>query len=185
MLIHWLKMRTTPGIRPVPEERPGPRPAPWREGASDPDKVPAQVALLVERFNDAVTPVLPVFRNEASAWVARDRIVEVCRHLKQEAGYDFLMDLCGVHTPDRKHLFEVVLHLYASRKNARLRLKVALGPGEEMPSLTGVWGGAAWHERETFDLVGVPFTGHPDLRRILLPDGFQGHPLQKDFPLKG
>ncbi len=185
MLIHWLKLRATPGIRPVPEERPGPRPAPWREDGADPDKVPAQVERLVARFGDAVTPVLPVFRADATAWVRRERIVEVARHLKEVDGFDFLMDLCGVHTPDRPHLFEVVMHLYASARNQRLRLKVALSPGEEMPSLTGVWSGANWHERETYDLVGVPFSGHPDLRRILLPDGFEGHPLQKDFPLKG
>ena len=64
-------------------------------------------------------------------------------------------------------------------------LKVALNPGEEMPTLSGVWRGMNWHERETWDLVGVTFTGHPNLTRILLPDDFEGHPLQKDFPLKG
>jgi NADH-quinone oxidoreductase subunit C len=185
MLIHWLKMRRTPGIRPVPEERPGPRPAPWRPQERDPGEVPPRVQRLVERFGEDVTPVLPVFRGEETAWVRRERIVQVCRHLKDVEEMDFLIDLCGVHTPDRAHLFEVVLQLYSSARGERLRLKVALMPEEEMPSVTGVWSGANWHERETFDLVGICFTGHPDLRRILLPDGFDGHPLQRDFPLKG
>jgi NADH-quinone oxidoreductase subunit C len=185
MLIHWLRMKRTPGIRPVPEERPGPRPAPWRREGHDPGGVPPRVERLVERFGEDVRPELPVFRGDETAWVSALKIVEVCRHLKEGEEMDFLLDLCGVHTPERTHLFEVVLHLYSSPVNERLRLKVALAAGEEMPSLTGIWAGAGWHERETHDLVGVPFSGHPDLRRILLPDDFEGHPLQRNFPLKG
>ncbi|MFQ5670561.1 MAG: NADH-quinone oxidoreductase subunit C [Acidobacteriota bacterium] len=185
MLIHWLKMKTIRGIRPVPEERPGPRPAPWRRPDQDPAVAPERLARLVERFGESVRPILPVFRGEEAGWVDREHVVEVCRHLRDVEEMDFLTDLCAVHTPDREHLFEVVIHLYSSTRNERLRLKVPLRTGESMPSLTSVWEGANWHEREAHDLVGVPFRGHPDLRRILLPEGFDGHPLQKDFPLKG
>lgn len=185
MLIHWLKMKKTPGIRPVPEERPGPRPAPWRRDAHDPDQIPALVAELLETFGDAVQPQLPVFRADATAWVSREKIVEVCRWLKEQRSMDMLIDLCGVHTPDRDHLYEVVLHLFSLKTHDRLRLKVGLQDGEEMPTLSGVWSAAGWPEREAYDLVGITFAGHPDLRRILLPDEFVGHPLHKDFPLKG
>jgi NADH-quinone oxidoreductase subunit C len=185
MLIHWLKLRPTRGIRPVPEERAAPRPAPWRRSTADPSTVPPRVARLTARFGDAVTPVLPVFRGDETAWVRSAVMVEVCRMLRAEEGMDFLIDLCGVHTPDREHAFEVVVHLYGSSHNERLRLKTALREGEPFPSLTGIWMGADWHERETFDLVGIPIAGHPHLTRILLPDDFAGHPLRKDFPLKG
>jgi NADH-quinone oxidoreductase subunit C len=129
--------------------------------------------------------VRPVFRGDTTAWVARERIVEVCTYLRDNEGFDFPTDLCGVHTPHLKHLFEVVIHLFSTDHHERLRLKVALAPGQEMPTLSNIWRGMNWHERETWDLVGVPFAGHPNLERILLPDDFEGHPLQKDFPLKG
>jgi len=185
MLIQWLRLRPAGGIRPVPEERTAARPAPWRRAAADPQVAPPIVARLVEKFGDAIEPVVPVFRGEAATWVRRERVVEVCRHLRDVEGFDMLIDLCGVHAPERPRPLEVVIHLYALATHARLRLKVALAEGEACPSLTGVWSGAGWHEREAFDLVGVPFSGHPDLRRILLPDDFDGHPLRKDFPLKG
>ncbi|TDI29684.1 MAG: NADH-quinone oxidoreductase subunit C [Acidobacteria bacterium] len=185
MLIQWLRLRRTPGVRPVPEERPGQRPAPWRRDDHDPDQVPPLVARLQEEFGDAIQPVLPVFRDDTVARVARKKIVDVCLHLRDREGFDFPTDLCGVHTPDGEFLFDVVIHLFSTDQHERLRLKVGVGPGEEMPTLTGVWAGMNWHERETYDLVGVPFHGHPNLKRILLPDDFDGHPLQKDFPLKG
>jgi len=185
MLIQWLRMRRTPGTRPIPEERSAQRPAPWRRDDHDPDVVPDRVERLVQRFGDVVQPVRPVFRGDTTAWVARERIVEVCTYLRDNEGFDFPTDLCGVHTPHLKHLFEVVIHLFSTDHHERLRLKVALAPGQEMPTLSNVWRGMNWHERETWDLVGVPFAGHPNLKRILLPDDFEGHPLQKDFPLKG
>jgi NADH-quinone oxidoreductase subunit C len=185
MLIQWLRIRPGRGVRPVPEERRQPRPAPWRRPTHDPAEVPARVARLQERFGAAIEPILPVFRGDESAWVGRDRIVEVCRWLRDAEQMDLFTDLCGVHTPDRPHLYEVVVHLTSSRSHERIRLKVRLMDGEAMPSITPVWGGANWPEREAYDLVGVPFSGHPNLRRILLPDEFEGHPLHKDFPLKG
>ncbi|MFQ5766558.1 MAG: hypothetical protein ACE5ID_01035, partial [Acidobacteriota bacterium] len=112
MLIHWLKMKPTPGNRPIPEERPEPRPAPWREENRDPGEVPPRVARLVAKFGDAVCPVLPVFRGEESAWILKDKMIEVCRMLKDQEKMDFLLDLCGIHTPDKPHLFEVVVLLY-------------------------------------------------------------------------
>ncbi|MFQ5719225.1 MAG: NADH-quinone oxidoreductase subunit C [Acidobacteriota bacterium] len=185
MLIHWLKMTPSAGVRPVPEDRPGPRPAPWRRLDQTSGDLPPRLARLVSRFGDAVTPLLPVFRADETAWVTAKAILEVCRFLRDEEAMEQLSDLCGVHTPDRDHAYEVVIHLHSLSLNERVRLKVGLAPGEEMPSLTGLWPGANWLEREAFDLVGIPFSGHPDLRRILLPDDFDGHPLHKDFPLKG
>lgn len=185
MLVHWLKLRRTPGIRPVPEERPGSRPAPWRRDEAEAGPEPEIFAQLTEKFSDAVRPIRPVFRSDATVWVDASRIVEVCTWLRDEKEFNFPTDLCGIHTPDLEHVFEVVIHLFSTSHHERLRLKVALPPGASMPSLTGVWAGMNWHERETFDLVGVTFTGHPNLKRILLPDDFAGHPLQKDFPLKG
>jgi NADH-quinone oxidoreductase subunit C len=128
------------------------------------------------------------FRGETSLTVDRGGIVALCEFLRDDdaLAFDFLADLCGVDRHPAEPRFEVVYHLYSVRHGHRLRLKVALG--EEDPvvdSVTAVWETADWHERECFDLFGIRFRNHPDLRRILLPDDFEGHPLRKDFPLEG
>jgi NADH-quinone oxidoreductase subunit C len=126
---------------------------------------------------------------EVTAVVPREYIVDVCSHLKAAsvAAFDFLSDICGVDRgPEEEPRFEVNYHLFSTTRHHRLRLKVLLS--EEDPrvsTVTGVWRTANWHERETFDLFGVTFEGHPDLRRILLPDDWEGHALRKDFPLRG
>jgi len=127
--------------------------------------------------------------NEVTVLVARDAIEPVCRFLRDDPdlAFDFLSDLTGV---DRLHLtpstprFEVVYHLYSLQRRSRLRLRVRAEEGEGVPTVTGVWAGADWFEREVYDLLGVPFAGHPDLRRIVLPDDWQGHPLRKDYPVE-
>jgi NADH-quinone oxidoreductase subunit C len=127
--------------------------------------------------------------NEVTVLVARDAIERVCRLLRDDPdlAFDFLSDLTGV---DRLHLapptprFEVVYHLFSLQRRSGLRLKVRAEEGEAVPTVTGVWAGANWFEREVYDLLGVPFAGHPDLRRIVLPDDWQGHPLRKDYAVE-
>ena len=126
---------------------------------------------------------------EVTLVVARERIAEVCAHMKTAPGLEFnmLADLCGVDRgPEEEPRFEVNYHLFSTTRHHRLRLKVLLNEDDpHVPTVTGVWRTANWHERETFDMFGVVFDGHPDLRRILLPDEWQGHALRKDFPLRG
>lgn len=126
---------------------------------------------------------------EVTVVVPRARLVEMCRFLKTAPGleFNFLSDLCGADRgPEEEPRFEVNYHLFSTTKHHRLRLKVLLNDDDtHVPSVCGIWRTANWHERETFDLLGVVFDGHPDLRRILLPDDWQGHALRKDFPLRG
>ncbi len=95
------------------------------------------------------------------------------------------VDVCGVDWPQRPDRFDVVYHLLSPRQNLRVRVKVAAGENEPVPSATPVYPGADWFEREAYDMYGILFTGHPDLRRILTDYGFEGHPLRKDFPVTG
>lgn len=121
---------------------------------------------------------------ETTVRVEPGRLVEACRHLKENEAFTYLVDLTAVDWKDRAPRFDVLLLLHSfSRGQERLRLKVAVG--ETCPSVTGVWETANWMEREAFDMYGVRFEGHPDLRRILTWDGFQGYPLRKDFPVEG
>ena len=146
------------------------------------------VRKLRERFPEAVLEAATA-RNEVTVAVARAAIEPVCRFLRDELdlGFDYLSDLTAV---DRLGLrepgprFEVVYHLYSMVRRTRLRLKVRAADGEPVPSVTPVWEGANWFEREVFDLFGIPFAGHPDLRRILMPEDWVGHPLRKDFPVE-
>ena len=120
--------------------------------------------------------------------VERDAIVDVLRTLRDDPRqrYDLLLDICGVDFPDREQRFEAVYHLYSMSRGARLRLKVRLPEADPvLPSVVGVHKGADWFEREAFDMYGIFFEGHPDLRRILTDYGFHGHPLRKDFPMTG
>ncbi|MDX6693129.1 MAG: NADH-quinone oxidoreductase subunit [Blastocatellia bacterium] len=126
---------------------------------------------------------------EVTVVVPREKIVEICRFLKTAPGleFNFLSDLCGADRgPEEEPRFEVNYHLFSTTRHHRLRLKVLLNDNDtHVPTVSFIWRTANWHERETFDLLGVIFDGHPDLRRILLPDDWQGHALRKDFPLRG
>ena len=126
---------------------------------------------------------------ETTVIVAREHIASVSSFLKtwSETSFDFLADLCGVDRGEEEEpRFEVNYHLFSTTKHHRWRLKVLLNEDNvHVDSVTSVWRTANWHERETYDLFGVIFDGHPDLRRILLPDDWQGHALRKDFPLRG
>lgn len=126
---------------------------------------------------------------EVTVIVPREQIAEICAYLKSAPGLEFnmLSDICGADRGvEEEPRFEVNYQLFSTTKYHRLRLKVLLNEDDtHVPSVTGVWRTANWHERETFDMFGVIFDNHPDLRRILLPDDWQGHALRKDFPLRG
>ncbi|MDA8232333.1 MAG: NADH-quinone oxidoreductase subunit C [Magnetospirillum sp.] len=114
-------------------------------------------------------------------------ILKVLAFLKDDAGCLFkqLMDVCGVDWPGREPRFDVVYHLLSMKHNQRVRVKAAADEDTPVPSATALFSSAGWFEREVWDMYGVPFSGHPDLRRILTDYGFEGHPLRKDFPLTG
>lgn len=146
------------------------------------------VETLRQEHADWVSDVVQAF-GEITVVVPRAQIGAVCTHMKAapEFAFNLLADLCGVDRgPEEEPRFEVNYHLFSTTKFHRLRLKVLLNEDDaHVPTVTGVWRTANWHERETYDLVGIIFDGHPDLRRILLPDDWQGHALRKDFPLRG
>ena len=124
---------------------------------------------------------------EVTVTVPRESIVDVCAFLKGEHDFDMLADLCGSDRgPEEDPRFEVNYHLFSTVHFSRLRLKVLLSDDDpNVATVSGLWKTANWHERETYDLVGIKFDGHPDLRRILLPSDFDGHALRKDYPLRG
>src|SRR5690606_8145770 len=124
---------------------------------------------------------------ELTIEVEPDDIIEVLTFLRDDVQCRFVsfIDLCGVDYPDRPKRFDVVYHLLSPRPNQRVRDKVQTDEDTRVPSATAVYPGADWFEREAYDLYGILFTGHPDLRRILTDYGFEGHPMRKDFPLTG
>jgi NADH-quinone oxidoreductase subunit C len=122
-------------------------------------------------------------RKQSILTVDRARLVEIALHLRDEEKFDMLADLTAVDWPKREKRFDVVLNLYSFAKNERLRLKVWAADAEEVPSVVSVWPTANWQEREVFDMFGIVFSGHPDLKRILLPDEWQGYPLRKDYDI--
>ena len=142
------------------------------------------VETLKARFGDGITGVVE-FRGETTIHVRPDAIADVCAFLRDDeaARYDFLSDVSAVDVWPDEPRFQINYHLYSMTRNTRLRLKVSVRDGQSLPSVTGVWPAANWFERETYDLFGVKFDDHPDLRRILLPDDYLGHPLRRDAPL--
>jgi NADH-quinone oxidoreductase subunit C len=123
---------------------------------------------------------------ERTAIVAPEKVLEVCRLLKDQLDFERLSTITAVDRYPSEPRFEVVYHLQSIARNERLRLKCFLpGQDPEIDSVTAVWNSANWFERETFDLFGVRFRNHPDLRRILMPDDWEGHPLRKDYPITG
>ena len=142
---------------------------------------------LKAKFGDAVLETHSQFGDD-TAVVRPDKWKEVCRFLRDDPSmaFDMSVDLCGVDYPEREPRFEVVLHLYSIANRHRLRLKArvgdAEGDGAEIDTVADVWIGVNWYERETYDLMGISFKGHPDLRRILMYPEFEGHPLRKDYP---
>jgi NADH-quinone oxidoreductase subunit C len=122
---------------------------------------------------------------ELTLVVSREALLDVMTGLKTRFGFQQLLDVCGADYPDREERFEVVYHLLSLTRNARLRVKVATDEVQPVPSVVSIYPSAGWFEREAFDMYGMLFSGHPDLRRLLTDYGFQGHPLRKDFPMTG
>lgn len=146
------------------------------------------VAALQREHAEWVIDVIEAF-GEITIVVPREHLVAACTFLKTspETNFNFLADLCGADRGvEEEPRFEVNYHLFSTTKYHRVRLKVLLNEDDaRVPTVTGIWRSANWHERETYDLLGVIFEGHPDLRRILLPEDWQGYALRKDFPLRG
>ena len=122
-------------------------------------------------------------RKQAILVVEIGRLQEIALYTRDEEKFEMLSDLTAVDWPKREKRFDVVLNLYSFAKNQQLRIKLHAADGVEVPSLVGVWAAANWMEREVFDMFGIVFTGHPNLKRILLPDEWQGYPLRKDYDI--
>ena len=150
-------------------------------------KIEELVESIKDKFSHAIEEVIS-FRDEYTIRVKRENLLKVAKYLKEnpECSFNFLSDLCGIDYPKGEHHFEVVYHLYSIEHTHRLRMKVSLLASDlTIPSVSSVWRTANWHERECYDMLGINFSDHPDLRRILTPDGFKDYPLRKDFPLRG
>ena len=163
---------------PVKKKEEGPKPT---DAADHP-----LVKRLKDQFSEAIGDASE-FIGQLSIRVNRESIVEVCDFLTRdkETPFNYLSDLTCVHYPDRADApFEVVYNLFSISTNERVRLKVSTSEAAGVDSVTGVWPSANWLEREVFDLFGIRFANHPDLRRLLLPPDWEGYPLRKDFPLE-
>src|ERR1700681_1573216 len=171
---------TPPAAKPPAAPAPPRPPAPPKEGpvALDND--------LVRRYKEKFGPAILeawIDRKQAILVVARERLVEIATYSRDDEKFDWLSDLTAVDWPRSERRFDVVLNMYSMEKNERLRLKVHASADERVPSVQGIWSTTNWMEREVYDMFGVIFEGHPDLKRILLPDEWQGFPLRKDYDI--
>jgi NADH-quinone oxidoreductase subunit C len=160
--------------------RPPAAPAPPKEGpvALDND--------LVKRYKEKFGPAILeawVDRKQSILVVARELLAEIALYSRDTEKFDWLSDLTTLDWPKRERRFDIVLNMYSMEKNERLRLKAQASADERVPSVQGIWATANWMEREVYDMFGVVFEGHPDLKRILLPDEWQGYPLRKDYDI--
>lgn len=140
-----------------------------------------------EKFPDSIVDE-SFFRDDTTVIVKKEDILPIARFLCSDEylSFDFLSDLCCVDYYKREPRFEIVYHLYSIKNNKRLRVKAPIHSNQEaISSVCSVWETANWLERECYDMYGIGFEGHPDLRRILLTDDWEGHPQRKDYPLKG
>jgi NADH-quinone oxidoreductase subunit C len=172
-------------VPPKPPAAAAPKPAPAPKAPVKPD--PWSNSLLDElqkRFPGAISEAV-IFRNMPSLNVAKEHLVAVCQFLKGGEGgaYTLLTDETAADYPKRERRFDIVYHLYSFERNNRLRLRLQVSAEEKVPSVTGIWPTANWLEREIYDMFGVVYEGHPDLKRILMPDEWVGHPLRKDYDI--
>jgi NADH-quinone oxidoreductase subunit C len=142
------------------------------------------VAAIREAFPDAVQEVVE-FRGETTVYIDPPKLADVAQFLHDADGlkFNFLVSVVGVDYLPESPRFAVAYHLYSMLYNANLRLKVRVEEDEAVPSVTPVWPTANWQEREVYDMFGIPFDNHPDLRRILMPEDWDGYPQRKDYPL--
>ena len=181
-----------PAARPAapaaakPEAKPAAPPGPPDQAPPADAAVPAFVTALQQGLAGAVEQV-SFWVGDWTVIVPAGRLVEAATFLRDQPDcrFDYLSDLTAVDWLGRAPRFDLVVCLYSTPLRQRLRVKVRAADGEAVPSLSGVWPAANWLEREVFDMFGIVFSGHPDLRRILMPDDWQGHPQRKDYPLEG
>jgi NADH-quinone oxidoreductase subunit C len=161
-----------PAAKPAaaPPKPAAPVPTPWDS---------AMVAKLKQKYGSGVEALTHLGQNYMV--VDRSTIPEILQILRHEEEFDYCVDLTAVHYPTREKQFEVVWVLYSFPRNERIRVKTQIADGERLPSSVPIWVTANWLEREVFDMFGIKFDGHPDMKRILLPDGWKGHPLRKDY----
>ena len=157
--------------KPAPAKPAVPAPEPW--SGELPEAVRKQFP---EVSLDALT-----FRGQNFLVVPKENLIPAANYLKSEHGFTMLADLTAMDYPKEEKRFQVVYQLYSFSRNERLRLKVPVGDGEAIESVIPVWGAADWMEREVFDMFGIRFEHHPNLRRILLPEEWEGYPLRKDY----
>jgi NADH-quinone oxidoreductase subunit C len=179
----------SPPDAPAPASATPPAAAPPKPAAPPKEAPPKPVPLdneLTQRFQKRFGAAIPeawLDRKQAILIVAREQLLEVSKHCRDEEKFDYLVDLTAVDWPKRERRFDLILNLYSFQKNERLRLKVFVGENEPVASVVAVWPTANWLEREAYDMFGIVFEGHPDLRRILLPEEWQGFPLRKDYDI--
>lgn len=142
------------------------------------------VQALKEKFGDAITATTE-FRGEQNVTVKLESLKALLRYCRDEMGFDYLIDISSVDHNEAEPRFEMVYELYGLGHHLHLRVKSPLSEEQEAPTVSDIWATANWHEREVFDMMGIRFDGHPDLRRILMWEGFPFHPLRKEFPLAG
>jgi NADH-quinone oxidoreductase subunit C len=147
-----------------------PVPVPWDS---------PMVAKFKEQYGSGIEPLS--YLGQHYLIVDRSLIPEILQILRNEEDFDYCVDITAVHYPKREKQFDVVWVLYSFAHNERIRVTARIADGESLPSSVPIWATANWLEREVFDMFGIKFDGHPDMKRILLPDGWKGHPLRKDY----
>ena len=186
--------RAGPGVAGPGAARPRPKPKPPPEPPKGPADPPPPDDMAPAACVSAVQEGVPGAVEQVSYWVgdwtiivSPDRLLEVMGFLRDDAAtaFDYCSDVTATDWPPRAKRFDVIYCLYSTRLRHRLRVKVRAGEGDPIESVTGLWPGADWLEREVYDQFGVNIVNHPDLRRILMPDTWQGHPQRKDYPLEG
>ena len=179
---------TAAAVRPKPAPRPPPEPPTGPTDPAPPEDlaVPAAVAALQAGVRDSALQ-LSYWVGDWTVIVPPDRLLDVVRFLRDDpaTAFDYCSDITASDWPPRAQRFDVIYCLYSTRLRHRLRVKVRAGEDDPVPSVTEIWPAANWLEREVYDQFGVNFVNHPDLRRILMPDEWQGHPQRKDYPLEG
>jgi NADH-quinone oxidoreductase subunit C len=155
---------------PAPPKPVGPAPTPWDSPS---------VAKLKQRYGSGITPLTHLGQNYME--VDRSLIPELLLILRDDEQFDYCVDITAVHYPKREKQFDVIWVLYSFARNERIRVKTQIADGDSIASAVPIWTTANWLEREVFDMFGIRFDGHPDLKRILLPDGWKGYPLRKDY----
>ena len=175
-----------PRPKPAPKAPPEPPSGPTDPAPPDGLEAPAVVQALQAGVPGAVTAVT-YWVGDWSVIVPAERLLDAARFLRTDAAtdFDYCSDVTATDWPPRAQRFDVIYCLYSTRLRHRLRVKVRAAEGEPVPSVTGIWPAANWLEREVYDQFGVNIVNHPDLRRILMPEEWQGHPQRKDYPLEG